>query len=1113
MEINLTNHVFLFRKQLLMNIMRILIFFFCTTFFALTPNDVVSQNSKVKIAEDKLLTVDEVFYLIMDQTNYKFFYEIGIFKDFPKVQVKKGVIKTNDLLEECLSSGNLTVTLTKNNCIVIEKKQSLVSEIQYFQLSGTVSDEAGVPLPGASIVEKGTSKGVLTDFDGNFSIKLSNSKAVLEVSYVGFVSKEIAVNNQRTLEIVLKNSTTDLEEVVIVGYGSVKKKDLTGSVSTVKSESIEKINTGSLNDALQGMAAGVQVTASSGTPGKGSSIIIRGGSSISASNEPLYVIDGFPQLGGDNMDLNPQNIESVTILKDAAAGAIYGARASNGVVLITTKSGSKDEIPKISYTSRFSLANPIKKIETMDIVDYARVQKVINPNPSFYENPETFRDSISVNWQDKIFRPALTQTHDMQISGGSKNSKYSASLGYYNQEGIVDNTSYTRINSRLRLESDISKKLKTGVNISYTSGQSLGPSFQGQGGLGMIALHLRPFIPASGFDGDLEGYEDPTYNEAGSYNPIEGLKRFLVEGNNLRFSTINYLEYEPVKNFTLKTTGSLNYYGSKSKSYQPSDIGFASSYNGIGSIGHNETTSWLFENTANYKLKIANHKIEALAGFSAQSTVGESFSVRSYNFPIETLGYDNIALGVDLEAPKSNKYKATLASLFGRVSYDFRGKYLLNATVRYDGSSNLGADNKWGMFPSAGLAWRVSEESFIKKLNIFTDLKFRASYGLTGNNSIGNYRSLLTYTAANISINSSQVLGQIPNSMPNSDLKWEQNKQLDLGLDLKLFKGKLNFTADYYKKKSKDLLLNAPVPINSGFTTFTNNIGDIQSSGYEFDLGGTIIKNKNLSWTSQFNISFPSTKVLKLSDTDYFFTGSAGRKQNVFKVQEGEPLGSFFGYIYDGVNQNQDEVDNLPQYGGSDRIGSPRYKDISGPDGVPDGIINAFDRTILGNGLPDVFGGLTNSFRYKSFDFSFVFTYRFGNKVLNSNKSELTASANRGGPKYMLNAWSPENPTNELWAWGQDSVLEFLNVTSWLLEDGSFVRLNNITFGYSLPKYVIKKLNIQNFRIFLAGDKILTFSKYKGYDPEVGVSMLQPGIDLTSYPNQKKITVGINITF
>ena len=1080
--------------------------------FQLSANSVMSQK-KMEFDYSNV-PLKRILNEIKSQTGYRFFYNVKEIDDTQKTSLNVDKETIREVLRKLSVKANFDYRINGNQ-VVLTKKENTNYNSQKTEIKGTVMDRDGVPLPGASIVEKGTANGTQTDFDGNFSISVENPNTVLVISYLGFATKEISLEGQNSLNIILLESASGLDEVVVIGYGSVKKKDLTGSVSTVKSESIEKFNTGSLNDALQGMAAGVQVTSTSGTPGQGSNIIIRGGSSISASNEPLYVIDGFPQLGGDNMDLNPQNIESVTILKDASAGAIYGARASNGVILITTKSGSKNESPKISYTSRFSLANPIRKIETMDIVEFATVQKAIHPNPSFYEYPERFRDSTSVNWQDKIFRPALTQTHDMQVSGGSKNSKYSASLGYYNQEGIVDNTSYTRINSRLRLESDISSKLKSGVNISYTSGQSLGPSFQGQGGLGMIALHLRPFIPESGFDGDLEGYEDPTYTEAGSYNPLKGLSRFLVEGNNSKFTTINYLEYEPVKDLTLKATGSLNYYGSKSKSYQPSDIGFAASYNGIGSINHNETTSWLFENTANYKFEIADHKIEVLGGFSAQATVGESFGVRSFNFPIETLGYDNISLGTDLEAPRSNKYKSTIASVFGRLSYDFHGKYLLNTTLRYDGSSNLGAANKWGVFPSVGLAWRVSEESFVKNLNIFTDLKFRASYGITGNNSIGNYRSLLTYKAANISINSNQVLGQIPSTMPNSDLRWEQNKQLDLGLDLRLFKGRLNFTADYYKKQSKDLLLNAPVPINSGFTTFTNNIGDIQASGYEFDLGGTILNNENekLKWTSQFNISFPSTKVLKLSDTDYFFTGTAGRKENVFKVQEGEPLGSFFGYIYDGVNQNEDDVNNFPQYGGSEKVGSPRYRDISGPDDVPDGVINAFDRTILGNGLPDVFGGLTNSFLYKSFDFSFVFTYRFGNEVLNSNKSELTAGVNRGGPKYMLDAWSPENPTNELWAWGQDSALEFLNVSSWLLEDGSFVRLNNITVGYSLPKSLTDKLKIQDFRIFLAGDKILTFSKYKGYDPEVGISMLTPGIDLTSYPNQKKVTVGLNITF
>ncbi|MEQ6119478.1 TonB-dependent receptor [Reichenbachiella sp. MALMAid0571] len=994
-----------------------------------------------------------------------------------------------------------------------------ISEISMadVDITGKITDENGEGLPGASVVVKGTTVGTTTDLDGNYKVSVAE-QSILTISFVGYKTQEITIGNQSVIDVQMAVDAEQLEEVVVIGYGSVQKKDLTGSVASVGSESIERINTPSLNDALQGMAAGVQVTSSTGRPGEASSVLIRGGSSISASNEPLYVIDGFPQLGGSNLDLNPQNIASIDILKDASAGAIYGARASNGVVIITTKSGSRGGKLNISYTGRRSFSSIIKELETIDIVDYAKIHQVRAPldEQPLYANPEQWADSTSIDWQDEIYRTAAMQMHDLQITGGSNNTKYSASIGYLTQEGIAIGSDYSRLNSRLRIETDLNNKLIAGVNISYATDERNGPSLNGEESAGVFILKARPYIPGGPFPGDLVDYVDPDVGTGQTAtNPSRWLTGNDALRNQLTFRTINYLDFKPFKGFSLRASGSMSYNGTKNRSYLPSDVGIGRNYNGIANISHNQTTSWLYENTAKYKFTVSNHEIETLIGFSAQSTIGESFGVKSQNFPIENLGYDNIGLGVDVFNPSSNKYKSTMASYFGRVNYTYRGRYLLTASVRYDGSSNLGEANKWGAFPSVALAWRASEEHFIQNLNVFSDLKFRISYGITGNNSIGNYRSLGTYSSANVSINSAQVLGLRPGSMSNVDLKWEQNRQLDLGFDIGVFGGRLNITADYYKKKSNDLLLNAPIPINSGFTSFTSNIGDIESSGYELDIRGVVLNGK-VKWTSQFNISFPSTKVLRLSETDYFFTGSWGHKSSVFIVKEGEALGSIYGYVYDGVNQNEDEVTNLPQFGGAGAVGGPRYKDISGPDGVPDGVIDSeYDREIIGNGLPDAFGGLTNKLEYKNFDLSFVFSFRYGNEVLNANKNFLWRPNYRsGGLKKIMDAWTPENPTNENWAWDQDGI-EYNNVSSWLVEDGSFIRLRNITLGYTLPSILTKTIGIERCRFFVSGDKLMTFTNYSGYDPEVSVSssMLTPGVDLTNYPNQKSVTLGVNVTF
>ncbi|QGY47965.1 SusC/RagA family TonB-linked outer membrane protein [Maribellus comscasis] len=1070
-----------------------------------------SQVDKINIAF-KNAPVKEVLDAIETQTDYLFVYD----KEEINLDRKINIHASNRLIDEVLIDifENTNFTFKKLGTSII-----LMPDFAQQQktISGKVTDLNNVPLPGVTIIVKGTTQGAITDTKGNYSLVNVPTNSILVFSFIGMKPQEISVAGKASIDVIMEESAIGIEEVVAIGYGTIKKRDLTGSVTSVKADNIEKINTASLNDALQGLAAGVQVTSQSGQPGEASNIIIRGGSSISASNEPLYVIDGFPQLGGDNMDLNPQDIESVEVLKDASAGAIYGARASNGVIIITTKSGKKGTL-NITYNGKCTVSNIIKKLETVDIVEYATIQKELASEEDAwqFENPETWADSTSIDWQDAAYRKAVIQTHNLQINGGSERTQYSSSVGYFKQEGIAEGSEYYRVNARLKIDSKLNDKLKAGTNLSYSFDERDGASLSGEADIGRFILIARPYIVGGNIGEDLGDYLDPEVGTgAESTNPLKWLTEKQALKNSASIRTTNYLEYRPVKGLTLRANGAMAYSSTKNKSYLPSDVGYGRNYNGIAQISQNQRIAWLYENTADYKLTIGKHKVQGLGGFSAQSTVYESMSMKSTNFPIENLGADNIGLGTTPSTPVSGKWKSTIASFFGRVNYNYADRYLLTASVRADGSSNFGINNKWGTFPSGAFAWRASEEEFIKALNIFSNLKFRLSYGITGNNSIGNYASMLQFATANISINSTQNLGLIPGTMANEDLKWEQNEQADVGIDIGFFNNRLNITADYYHKKSIDLLLNAPVPYYSGFSSYTTNVGDIESYGYEFDINGVILNGK-LKWTSSFNISFPSTKVLRLSDADYFFTGSYGHKSSVFIVREGDPLGSMYGYVYDGVNQNEDEATNLPQFDGSGVVGGPRYKDVSGPDGVPDGVIDSeYDRTIIGNGIPDWFGGFTNQFSYKNFDFSFVFSFRYGNDVFNANKNFLwTAGINKGGVKQIMDAWTPENPTNELWAWGISGI-EYNNVSSWLVEDGSFLRLQNVTIGYNLSKSVMRKVGIKKCRVFLSGDKLLTFSKYSGYDPEVSVSssMLTPGVDFSNYPHAKSVTFGINLTF
>ena len=1084
---------------------------------------VYSQATKLSLNMQKT-TIKEVLQKIETLSEFRFIYQNEQVDLNKKINVQFKSERVENILNELFEGEEIEYSITSNNLILIKSRRNPVHRnvinnkgIQQKSISGKVTDSSGLPLPGVTVVVKGTTQGTITDADGKYALANIPEDAVLQFSFIGMKTQEIVVSGKMSINVVMVEEAIGIEEVVAIGYGSVKKKDLTGSVTSVKADNIEKVNTASLNDALQGLAAGVQVTSQSGQPGEAGTILIRGGSSISASNEPLYVIDGFPQLGGSNMDLNPQDIESVEVLKDASAGAIYGARASNGVVIITTKSGKKGTLD-ITYNGKYTVSNIIRKLETVDIVDYAAIQKVVAPEEQKwkYENPESWADSTSVNWQDEAYRIATMQTHNLQINGGSQRTQFASSLGYLKQEGIALGSDYYRINARLRIDSELNEKLRAGANISYAYDEREGPSLTGEGNVGRYILLARPYIVGEGTGDDLGEYIDPDLGTGETTtNPIKWLTEYRAVRNSLYLRTTDYLEYRPIKGLVLRANGAMNYYAVKNKSYMPSDVSYGRTYNGIASISQNQRISWLYENTADYKITIGKHKIQSLIGFSAQSTVYENMSMRSQNFPIENLGADNIGLGTSPSNPTSEKWKSTIASYFGRVNYNFADRYLITASVRADGSSNFGINNKWGTFPSGALAWRASEEKFIKALNVFSNLKFRVSYGITGNNSIGNYMSMMQFATANVSLNSTQNLGLIPGSMANVDLKWEQNEQTDVGIDIGVLNNRFNITADYYRKKSIDLLLNAPVPYYSGFSSYTTNVGDIESTGYEFDINGRILDGK-FKWNSSLNISFPSTKVLRLSNADYFFTGDFDHKTNMFIVRVGDPLGSIYGYVYDGVNQNEDEANNLPQFGGSGVVGGPRYKDISGPDGVPDGIIDSeYDRTIIGNGLPDWFGGWTNQFSYKNFDLSFVVTFRYGNEIVNANKNFLwRPSYFNGGLKQIMDAWTTENSTNENWAWNIEGI-EYNNVSSWLVEDGSFVRLNNITLGYNLPQSMLKRVGIGKCRIFASGDKLLTWSKYSGYDPEVSVSgsMLTPGVDQSNYPNLKSVTFGINLTF
>ncbi|WP_178989554.1 SusC/RagA family TonB-linked outer membrane protein [Winogradskyella schleiferi] len=1118
----------------------------------------------VTINVDKVVTVDEVFKIIQKQTKYRFLYPQDLFKDAPTVSLKKGKIELSKLLEQSLSSSNLNFKFSENNTIVIEDVNSTHlaadQKSQGIVISGVVTDENGQPLPGASVLEKGSTNGVQSDFNGKFILTVTDTNSELVISYLGFITQEIKVGTEKIINVQLNEDTAQLDEVVVVGYGTQQQPKVTGSIAKVPMKELQDFPVSNFDQALAGKLAGVQVSQTTGEPGRELTIKVRGTGSITSGVEPLYVVDGVPlESGGQATEIvNMEDIESIQVLKDAASTAIYGSRGANGIVIITTKKGKLGKMQvNINHSTGFQQVS--KKIDMMNAYEYAELSRdghnaaylqdvptgsVNDPNsvrPIGYQKiPEELFPYLNgeegltdTDWQDEIYRSAYLQRTNISVSGASEKVNYFVSLNHSDQEGVIINSDYAKTGLRANLGIS-SGKFKIGVNLSpsYTFENRVSansPYFDD--GIVHTALSYAPVWPVYNPDGSFNQQGNGFWRIGTDYqhnemvNPVALALIPQNEIEHLNLLSNLFVEYEVLEGLKIKSSFALSFNEFQNEFYRPASLETRGRNNaGRPSIprGRLSTTNiykWTFENTANYKKSFGNHNLQLLGGITAEKSRTKQQRISAQVDPSTRV--DNAIQVVRSAAPDAVSSTGSLGewslySLLARAQYDYSGKYLLSASIRADASSRFGANNKWGYFPSVSAGWRISEEAFLDETDWVNELKIRGSYGGTGNFQIGNYQqaALLDVDEYITGIPGQLQIGFRPSQVPNPNLSWESNYMFNIGLDAKLFKNQLGFTLEYYNGNTEDMLLNIPVPQTTGFGTALQNIGKLNNSGIE----ASININPDLgefNWNSNFNISVNRNEVRELGPEGTAIIETAGTGTAFFKTEIGQPIGNYFLLVQDGIFSTQEELDQYPHFENT-TVGDFRFVDVDG-DGVLD--VNK-DRAIVGNYAPDFTYGFSNSFSYKGFDLNISLQGSYGGEVLNLLRRYVAnGEGNFNNTRELLGRWRSEtNPgdgnTNRA---NRKASGNNGRTSTWHVEDGSYLRLQNVSLGYSLPKSLLDEFGISKFRVYVTGNNIHTWSNYTGYNPEVnlagGGNQLTPGLDYGVYPLATTYSLGVNVSF
>lgn len=1013
-------------------------------------------------------------------------------------------------------------------------------------ISGIVVDlDNGEPVIGATLAIGGKSASMITDVNGEFTFSSTTPETSLEIRSIGYETQTVNVSAGKQNSIRMRPSTALLDEVVVVGYGTTTRRDVTGAVSKVNVKDMQKAPVSNFEEALAGRVAGVQVSSSDGQPGSDLNIVIRGNNSVTQSNAPLYVVDGFPMETSLGNVLNPEEIESMEILKDASATAIYGARGANGVIIITTKKGKVGR-PVVTYNLNMGVQSAIQQMDMLDPYEFVRYQLEMNPTlytPMYLGTEKTledYRNEQGINWQDEVLRNAFVMNHSLAVRGGSESTRYSISGSVAHQDGVIINSGFRKYQGRLNLEQTLSRTVKVGLNLNYTYTKKFGTiaAEQNSSPTASIMYSMWGYRPVGSLwqENLLDDLYDDSLDPSRDYriNPVMAAEN---EHNPMFTSTFisnAFFQWKILDNLVLRVTGGYSKISQRREIFNNSQsrLGHPRTNDKVnGSITHYERTNFLNENTLTYIFKLKKgHNLKLLGGFTLQDNQYASDGFTAINIPNEELGIAGLDEGTVTKSPVS-RTDNSLMSFLARADYNYKSRYMLTVSYRADGSSKFPKGNRWASFPSAAVAWGFGEESFMKDFTWLNSGKLRFGVGSTGNNRVSDYAaltSLVISPTSGYSVNNSPLKGVVPSALGNADLKWETTVQYNIGLDLGFLNDRINFTADWYYKRTKDLLLNATLAPSMGFLNAYKNIGSVSNSGIEFTINTVNIKKSDFQWDSNFNISFNRNKVISLNEDEPSLATRVtwGNFNNAYPyiAIPGHPIAMFYGYLFDGIYQYSDFDKVGDRYvlkagvpnNGNDRDniqpGDIRYRDING-----DGQVDNYDLTIIGNPNPKFTGGFTNNFRYRDFDLSIFLQFSYGGQIQNANRIEFeggdpTARTSLNMFASVKDRWTPDNPSNTLFRIGGQGPTAYSDRT---IEDGSYLRLKTVTLGYTLPAALTKRLGLSSLRFYASAQNLLTWTKYSGLDPEVSTydTALTPSFDWSPYPRSRTMTLGLEIAF
>jgi TonB-linked SusC/RagA family outer membrane protein len=1110
----------------IVNIMRIYISLMIIGVAQVMGMNTYSQTTLINIHLNNA-TVEDVINGIEEQSEFRFLYNKKIVNVESKVSIMASNENITSVLDNLFRDADISYAISDRQ-IVLNRKDIFLAVLPAIaqqtgrRITGTVTDESGVPIVGANIVEKGLSNGTSTDVDGNFSF-IVNDDAILQVSYIGYITQEIKVLSPSGTPLMIRliENAQTLEEVVVIGYGTVRKSDLTGSVGSVRVDNVKGISLRSVDQILQGQASGLHMVQNSGMPGASSTVRIRGGNSISGGNEPLYVIDGvpiYPGATGSQTDLNPLNsiptsdIESIEVLKDASSTAIYGSRGANGVIMITTKRG-KSGRSLVSFDTYWGIQNVAREFDLLDAPTFEKLanEALVNSGgePMYNENiiPQT------TDWQALTANGnALVQNYQLSVSGGNDKTSFLASFNIFDQEGIIKATDMQKMAFRGNIDHAISSTIKAGINLNLTKVDN------DRAGNHVLSTRLStpPNIPIRKNDGSYSYADD-----AGVIvfdNPVAVINDRVDRTDQFRTLDNLYVEWDVVKGLKFRSSLGIDMIYTTSDSYNPNTVYNGRLKGGIASKSANNTFMWINENILTYTGDWEKHAFTGMAGYTQQSSVNNAIRGGSYGFLNDILQMNNLGAGTTADTPYSTWNEWALNSCLGRINYAFDSKYLLTASFRADGSSRFGKSNRWGYFPSAALAWRASEEAFIQNAGIFSNLKPRISFGITGNqDGIGVYPSYALLGSTAYQVDGQKETGYYPSQVANTKLKWETTAQYDAGIDIGFFNHRLNVVIDAYYKKTNDLLLSVKIPSTSGFTSGLKNVGAVENRGVELAINAVPLEGA-FTWNTNFNITFNRNKVINLGELSFIYPSQPDQEESGIHlgriIQVGEPLGTFFGYVFDGIFSTTDDIASSAQP--TAEPGDMRFKDISGPAGTPDGQINDLDRVIIGCAQPDFFGGFGNTFTYKHFELNINTVFSYGNDIYNGTRvrmEDMQGAINMFAS--TVNRWTQQNQNNTMPRMYRSKAV--MRVSSQYVEDGSYLRIQNIALGYKVPSRTLSFTKyVTGLRLYASLQNFFTFTGYSGNNPEVsryGSDNLGSGYDNFTYPLPKTVIFGLNINF